>query len=333
LFNHKTNVAAKAVFRCFALAIVVTIGLAGCNREKGTSTATKAEKKFAFVTNNASEFWKIASAGVHKYEKESGVTVDIKMPPNGKVEEQNQILEDLASQGYNGIAVSVIAPSAQIEQINAAAAKTNVICFDSDCPKSKRLAYIGTNNFEAGKTLGEQIVKLLPSGGKMAVFCGTFSADNARQRLDGIKEAIKGHNIDIIAQKEDQTDRNKARTNVEDVLNGYSDVNLLCGLWSYNGPGIVNAVDASGKKGKVLVAVFDEEEGTLDGIESGTVSCTVVQKPFQFGYLSSKMMDDLAAKGKSILPNPPVIDTGVRVIDSKNVADFKKELTQLKSEG
>jgi ribose transport system substrate-binding protein len=60
--------------------------------------------KLAFVTNNASEFWKIAAAGVHKYEKEAGIQVDIKMPPNGKPEEQNGFLENLVSQGYNGIA-------------------------------------------------------------------------------------------------------------------------------------------------------------------------------------------------------------------------------------
>jgi ribose transport system substrate-binding protein len=296
-----------------------------------SSCKRQASVQLAFVTNNPSDFWKIATAGVHKFEKESGVTIDVKMPPNGKVEEQNQIIEDLVSQGYSGIAVSVIAPDDQVDAINKAAAKCNVICFDSDAPRSNRLAYIGTNNFEAGKALGEQIVKLLPDGGKMAVFVGTFSADNAKQRLDGIKDAIKGHNIDIVAQKEDGTDRNKARTNVEDVLNGYSDLNLVCGLWSYNGPAIVKAIDASGKKGKVRAAVFDEEDGTLDGIQSGTVSCTVVQKPFQFGYLSSKMLKDLADKGKAAVPNPPVVDTGVRVIDAQNVADFRKDLASLKA--
>ena len=55
--------------------------------------------------------------------------------------------------------------------------------------------------------LGNQIVKLLPSGGKMAVFVGTLAADNAAQRLLGIEDAIKGHNIEIITRKEDATDR------------------------------------------------------------------------------------------------------------------------------
>jgi ribose transport system substrate-binding protein len=306
----------------------------GCDRGKSNDAASGggSSLKLAFVTNNASEFWKIAAAGVHRYEKEAGVQVDLKMPPNGKVEEQNQIIESLVSQGYNGIAVSVIAPADQVQNINRAAKKTNVITFDSDSADSNRILYIGTNNIEAGRTLGAEIVKLLPSGGKMAVFVGTLAADNAAQRLKGIEEAIKGHNIEIVAKKEDATDRAKARANVEDVLNAYPDINLVCGLWSYNGPAIAAAVDASGKKGKVLCAVFDEEQGTLDGIKSGVVQCTCVQKPFMFGYLSSKWLHDLATQGDAIkLPENRVIDTGVDIINKDSVDQFQKNLEAMKA--
>lgn len=198
--------------------------------------------------------------------------------------------------------------------------------------KSNRILYIGTNNFEAGKTLGAEIVKLLPNGGKMAVFVGTLAADNAAQRLAGIEEAIKGHNIEIIAKKEDATDRAKARSNVEDVMNAYGDLNLVCGLWSYNGPAISAAIEGMGKKGKVLAAVFDEEQGTLDGIKSGTINCTCVQKPFQFGYLASKWMHDLATQGDAIqLPPGNNIDTGVNIITKDNVDEFEKNLAAMKA--
>jgi ribose transport system substrate-binding protein len=120
------------------------VALGGCDR--GGSGASKVVK-LAFVTNNASEFWKIAAAGVHKYEQEGKIQVDVKMPPNGTTEEQNQILENLASQGYDGIAVSVIAPNDQVPVLNKVAAKTKLITFDSDAPKSSRLLYIGTNNY------------------------------------------------------------------------------------------------------------------------------------------------------------------------------------------
>jgi len=107
----------------------------------------------------------------------------------------------------------------------------------------------------------------------------------------------------------------------------------VIGLWSYNGPAIAAAIDALGKKGKVLAAVFDEEDGTLNGIANDTVQVTVVQKPFQFGYLSAKWMHELATKGetaKASLPPTKVIDTGVEIIDKSNVATFKQKLAEMK---
>ena len=175
----------------FLLIVSTAISLgtfSGCDRGGGGSASKIV--KMAFVTNNPSDFWKIASAGVHKYEKEGKVQVDIKMPPNGTVSEQNQILENLSSQGYDAIALSVDAPNDQVSLLNKLGQKTKLITFDSDAPKSNRLLYIGTNNFEAGKVLGNEIVKLLPAGGKAAVFVGTFSADNAAERLKGVQTAI-----------------------------------------------------------------------------------------------------------------------------------------------
>ena len=79
--------------------------------------------------------------------------------------------------------------------------------------------------------------------------------------------------------------------------------------------------------------MFDEDDATLDAISSGTIAATVVQKPFQFGYLSAKWMYDLATKGdaaKKALPANHIIDTGVTVIDKTNVTAFKAELAEMK---
>lgn len=258
--------------------------------------------------------------------------VDVKMPPNGTPEEQNQIVENLASQGYHAIAVSAVAPADQVAILNRVAAKTALITFDSDAPLSNRLLYIGTNNYEAGRALGGEIVKLLPAGGTMAAFVGTFSADNAAQRFKGIQDAIAGHNISVVDRREDGTDRAKARSNVEDIVNAHRDLNLVAGLWSYNGPAIAAALDSLGKKGKVLAAVFDEEAGTLQAVSNGTIACTVVQKPFEFGYLASKWMHELATKGdtaRASIPANKMIDTGVQVITKANVDDFSKQLAAL----
>src|SRR5712671_4110389 len=123
----------KNIVKIVIAFLVCSLWFVGCDRGKSNEAAggSGSSLKLAFVTNNASEFWKIAAAGVHRYEKEAGVQVDLKMPPHGKGEEQNQIIESLVSQGYSGIAVSAIAPNDQVGAINKAAAKTVVICFDS----------------------------------------------------------------------------------------------------------------------------------------------------------------------------------------------------------
>ena len=336
----------KRSFLCWSLA-TLSLAVLGCNKNEtpnggAAATASGAEAaaaapankvlKLAFVSNATGEFWKIAAAGVRAYEKEGKVQVDVKMPPNGTADEQNQILENLASQGYDGIAVSAVAPNDQVPILNKVAEKSKLVTIDSDAPKSNRLLYIGTDNYKAGQALGAEIVKLLPKGGKMAVFVGTLAADNAQQRFKGIEDVVKAANIQIVDKREDNTDRNKARTNVEDILTAHKDLNLVAGLWSYNGPAIAAALEASGKKGKVLGAVFDEEEGTLTAIANDTISCTVVQKPFQFGYLASKWMHELVTKPEAAatIPANKSIDTGVDVINKGNVADFKKKLEELK---
>ena len=322
---------------CAALAsaaVLLAFG-SGCRSEHaGANGAADPAKpvKLAFVTNNASEFWRIAAAGIRKYEQEGKVQVDLKMPPNGTTEEQNQLLENLSSQGYDAIAVSAIAPSDQVPVLDRVAARCALITFDSDAPDSQRLLYIGTNNYAAGQALGAKIVELLPAGGKMAVFAGSFAADNAAQRLRGLEDAIAGKNIEIVERREDNTDRAKARANVEDILTARPDLNLVAGLWSYNGPAIAAAIEALGKKGKVLAAVFDEEAGTLAGIERGLIAATVVQKPFEFGYRSSRWLHALATRGdaaKRELPASRVIDTGVDVITAANVQEFEQRLAEL----
>ena len=299
----------------------------GCNKNESSSKDTKAASpKLAFVPNNPSEFWKIAQAGLKKFTSETGVPVTMETPTNGKVEEQNQIIENLLSQGYNGISVSVLAPDDQIAELNRACKKAHVICHDSDAPKSERLAYVGTDNYAAGKKLGEAIVKLLPNGGDIAVFVGTFSADNAQQRLKGIQDVITPKGIKIAVQREDNGDRTLARSNVENVINAYPNVKLMCGLWSYNGPAIAKAIEGAGKKGQILAAVFDQEDGTLVGIENGTINCTAVQNPFQIGYESAMLLYKLGKDGMTALPPDKKIDTGVDIIDGSNIKEYRKQM-------
>jgi ribose transport system substrate-binding protein len=151
--------------------------------------------------------------------------------------------------------------------------------------------------------------------------------------LAGLEAAIKDHQLEIVEKREDYTDRSKARSNVEEVINARSDLSLVVGLWNYNGPAIAAAIEGLGKQGKVKSAVFDEDEATLDAIKHGTIAATVVQKPFEVGYLSAKWLHGLATnkeEAKKAMPPGGVIDTGVSVIDADNVDAFRAELAAMR---
>jgi len=294
--------------------------------------ASKTDKKFklAFVTNNSSDYWTIAHKGVEKAEKELGITVDFQMPPKGTAAEQKQIIDDLLVKGEDGIAISPVAPKNQIELINQWASKTLVITQDSDAAQSKRACYIGTDNVAAGRKVGEELKKALPNGGKIIAFVGDADAQNAKDRIKGITDALAGSKIELVDTRTDGADHEKAKSNVNDVLVARPDVVGLVGIWSYNGPAISSAVKEQNKVGKIKIVCFDEEDGTLAGVKDGTIAATVVQHPFEFGYQAIIKMSKYLNGDKSVFPanGLNVIDT--QVLHAEDVDKFKADLDKLR---
>ncbi len=301
----------------------------GATSSTGNS-ATGKKFKLAFVTNNASDFWTIARKGVNKAETELGIQVEYRTPTKGAAEQTN-ILKDLLSKQTEGIAMSPVDPANQTGLINDTSSKALVFTQDSDAPTSKRACYIGTDNQAAGRQAGAELKKAIPNGGNIMIFVGATDAQNAADRIKGLTEAIAGSNIKIIATRTDGTDRTRAKANVSDALVKNPDLAACVGIWSYNGPGILNAVKAAGKAGKVKIVCFDEEDETLSGVKSGDISATVVQNPYEFGYQSIKNMNAYLGGNKSVVPASKQIFVPTRVINSSNVDKFREELTKLRS--
>ena len=292
--------------------------------------APKAQEpiKVAFVTNNPSDFWKIAEAGTKKAAQELGCEVLFRLPATGTAQEQQTIVQDMVTVGVSGIAISPKDPANQTDMLNQAAAKVNLVTQDSDAPQSNRACYIGTNNYEAGVAAGELLKKTLPNGGKIMLFVGTLDAQNAQDRKKGIEDTLKGTGIEIVATRTDETDRVKAKANAQDALVTIPDLACLVGLWSYNGPAILNGVRDSGKLGQVKVVCFDEEDETLRGVKEGNIVGTIVQQPFEFGYQSVKLLVALAKGDKSVVPPNKQIYIPVKTITQDTVDAFWTQLKQ-----
>ena len=301
------------------------------NGNTGTNPSSGKNLKVAFVTNNASDYWTIARKGVEKADAElPNVEVEFKLPGDGTAAEQRRIVDDLLSKGISGIAISPVDPDNQTQFINETAKKALVITQDSDAPTSDRALYIGTDNVAAGRQAGELIKEALPNGGKIMLFVGKSDARNAAERAQGIKEALKDSKIEIIDTRTDDTDRARAKSNAADTLVKYPDVAALIGLWSYNGPAILNAVKDANKVGQVKIICFDEEDETLAGVKDGSIYATVVQQPYEFGYQSVKIMSQILGGDKSAIPANKQINVPTLVIKKDGVEEFQKKINGLR---
>jgi ribose transport system substrate-binding protein len=300
-------------------------------QSNNSASSNSRNLKLAFVTNNASDYWTIARKGVEKADAElDDVAVEFRLPGDGTAAEQKRIVDDLISKGTNGIAISPVDPDNQTQLINDTAKKALVITQDSDAPNSDRTLYIGTDNVAAGRQAGELIKEALPNGGRIMVFVGKSDARNAVERFQGIKEELQGTKIEIIDIRTDDTDRARAKSNAADTLVKYPDVAALIGLWSYNGPAILNAVKDADKVGQVKIVCFDEEDETLAGVKDGAIFATVVQQPFEFGYQSVKLMSQILKGDKSVIPANKQINVPTLVIKQDSVDEFTKKINQLR---
>jgi ribose transport system substrate-binding protein len=297
----------------------------------GCKKADTANDRFAFVTNNSSDFWNIAEKGVRRAEKDLGIKADLFKPLKTEVGEQQRFMEDILVQGFAGMAISPISPDAMTPLLDRVAEKMPVVCHDSDAARSKRKVYVGTDNVKAGRAAGEAALAALAKAGitkgKVAIFVGRIEMQNAIDRKQGIEETLgKAGGFELLPVFLDHADRSKAKQNVEDALARYSDLVLTLGLWSYNGPCMAGAVRASTRAQKPQIVAFDEEEETLKAVEDGLIYATIVQKPYQFGYQSMRVLKELR-EGKTL---PTTVDTGITTVTKENLAQFWSELRELK---
>ncbi len=298
-----------------------------CSQSCGTSN----KFKLAFVTNNASDFWTMARKGCEQADGElSNVEVEFKIPSNGTAAEQRRIIDDLMAKGVSGIAISPVDPTNQTKMINDLAKRILVITQDSDAPGSDRACYLGTDNRAAGKQAGELIKQALPQGGKIMVFVGNMDVENARARLNGIKEALNRSNVQIIDVRTDDTDTLRAKANAADILVNYPEITAMVGLWSYNGPAILNAVKDAGKVGQVKIVCFDEDDATLAGVREGSIFGTVVQQPYEFGYQSVKLMAKVLGGDRSGIPADKLKIIPTLIIKRDNVEEFTTKINRLR---
>ena len=242
---------------------------------------------------------------------------------------QAQIIEDLITQGVDGLAISVSDIAAATTVIDrATAAGIAVVTFDSDAPDSTRTAYVGTDNKLFGMDLGKLLLQVAPDGGTYGMISGGAAAPNLALRVDGVREALAGSNWTEVPGSPtfSNDDIALAVQQMGDLKTANPDLKAIVpvGGWPMFAPdGWKNFVDqykADVDSGALALVVADTLPQQLQLLKEGYAHGLVGQRPYEMGV---KSMDTLLSiiNGETV---DEIIYTGNDVVTADNVDEFLK---------
>lgn len=319
----------------FLLVIVLAMGLVACgsanetpaaNDESQNDDAQQAttddggeKKTFAIIYPIIHPFFEPVTEAAEAYAKEMGYELLIKAPEVFDVQKQLDIVENIIAMKVDGFCIGSIDPEALAPLIDKAVeAGIPVITFDTDTPNSNRLEYVGTDNLEAGKHMGEVLVKQLgENGGKVIVSTGVPTQHNLAQRLEGVKSVIKDYpNIEVVDVQSGQGEANKTMEITENMINKHPDFDCFIGIDGTAGPAAIAVWKAKGLDKPIIT--FDNMPENIQGVKDGIVTSIISQRQWLWGKLILYRLNE-ACEGTEI---PEYEDTKTVEITIDNVDDY-----------
>jgi ribose transport system substrate-binding protein len=313
----------------FAVA-VLSLSFVSCS----SSIHSPEEKYYLVSTNITVPYWQEARAGLSRAGAQLGVKVDMVGPDTYDPKAERDQFRETMNQSKKPTGMIVSATDANLlkPEIDAAVGQgIPVITIDSDAPASKRLTFIGTDNYKAGVTGAKVVAEKLQGKGNVVVFTMPEQA-NLKDRLRGYTDTFAEHpGIKVTEVVDLKGDPRVAFDKTMEILDKNAKVDAFVSLVSIAGPEIAAVIDRKSATGKVVVAM-DTDARVLEAIQKGSISATIGQKPFTMAFLAVKALDDLHHHPlksltdnfaqDSFSPLPAFVDTGATLIDKGNAGAF-----------
>ena len=317
--------------------LVATFAISACSGIRDVSAERVDGAQFFLVSvNTRIPYWQTAAAGFTKAAAELQVGATLSGPETYDPAAQQQEFRRIAQSHPAGILVSPANPDLMKPVIDAAIATgIPVITVDADAPSSKRLSFVGTDNYEVGRMGGEILSRALQANGNIAVFTMPQQA-NLEERYRGYMEILAAYpHITVLPVVDVQGDPLIAERETNRILSSQQNVSAFVCLEALACKSVAKVLDARHVTTKTVIAM-DSDPETLDWIRNGVILGTIAQKPFTMGFVGLKMLADLHRHRPHSLtvawakdpfsPVPSFVNTGVMWIDKQNVDAFTRAL-------
>lgn len=267
------------------------------------------------VEENNHPYWNLLSKGAVDAAEEQDVLLEITGPFRSSLTEHANLLDKAITAMPDGIFVQGLDDVAETPLINKGVEKgIPIITIDTDAALSRRISYVGTDNYQSGLKLGQYVAAQTKTPQKIALISGSKGATNQRERVNGISDALKGTGHEIIAMGFSNISRVQAGQEAEKILKQYPETTMMIGTSGLDAIGIYDAVRRT-KQEEIIIYGYDNLPETLNLVSSGKIKGTVVQEPYEMGRKAVQLMLDYK-KGSAI---PSTVYTDTRILTAKDV--------------
>lgn len=312
------------------LFISIIFSLVGCTRENSLTPSThsadptiipydKPILTLGIIYPMAHPFYEMVTRYAEEAAKSYPVQLIVKAPDEANLEQQIRIMETMIKQGVDGIAIDPVDADALSPIIDKAIqAGIPVVCFESDSPQSKRLAFIGTNNIQAGAKMGSVIDKLLDGKGMILVETGMSKMKSLSERLEGMLDYINSNTeLQVLEVRYNEGSETQALRDLEAMIDAHPHFDALVALDFVSGSTSVLVWKAKGINRYAMTYGMMPE--IKEAILNGQITSALSQNEQQWGNRIVHLLYQ-ASQGINI---PEFEDTGTIEITMDNVSSLE----------
>lgn len=328
----------------FVISLLVLLFISGCaNQQSEEATASNKSENLSDSEDTISigvsiqgfkgMFTNYIRAGIMEEAKKHGKSVNVVVvDAEDRADKQIGQIENFISQGADAIILNPVDRIASAPAVDAAVkAGIPIITVNTQTDnQSKASAFVGSDDFEAGKIQMDFIAKELGGKGNVAILHGAMGHSAQIGRYEGYKSILEENpNMQIIFENTAEWQTDKALSIVENWLVTGKNIDAIAANSDTMALGAKSAIDAVGKSNDILVLGMDAIPNMLKGIENGQISGTI----WQDGIGQGKYSLDLAvkaAKGETIDDYliPYELITKENIDKYKKMAEERDELSE-----
>ncbi|WP_312883502.1 substrate-binding domain-containing protein [Paenibacillus germinis] len=264
------------------------------------------------------EFWRVLNQGVTTAAKEYNTEVIVMgTPSESDIDEQIKLVEEaialkpkaiiLAATDYNRLV-----PVAQ----RVISSGIKLITVDSGLEGSVSTSLIATDNYAAGSKAVEAMNRYVQGPATYAIVSFVKRSTTQLDRENGVRDHLKNDpSVQILDTLYSNGYEDKAYEQTKQLLAEHSDIRGIFGLNEVSTVGAARALKELDPEHNIKLVGFDSSMNEIAFLEAGILQATIVQKPFNMGYLAVKTALQVYS-GENVKAS---IDTGSEVITKENM--------------